>query len=109
MVTNPNNRGPGIARYLLGMGPMPPLFPEELAITQLHGALDSGIFSQLWNGEAPLQLTQAGLVHPQAIAPVVEENRNHQPADSQYITIDCSFYVCLSTCNHWQYHRKPTT
>ena len=44
MAEHPNNSHAGMAGYLLGIGPMPPLRPQDIAVAQMQQALDRGVF-----------------------------------------------------------------
>jgi hypothetical protein len=57
MALDPNNARTGVARYLLGVGPMPPPTPQDLALARLHRALDGGAFEHPWNANLPPQAT----------------------------------------------------
>jgi hypothetical protein len=53
MALDPNTACAGVARYLLGAGPMlPPT--QDLALAQLHRALNGGAFEHPWNANLPL-------------------------------------------------------
>ena len=76
----------GLARYLLGLGPMPPLRPEVVALAQICGALDRGAFEQPWPRNAnPLILALPapiqGAVHP---ADGPGGGQPHQPPEGQF-------------------------
>lgn len=50
MTANSNSAHPGVARYRLGIGLMPPdsgpLCPQDITLTQIQRALDEGAFKQ---------------------------------------------------------------
>jgi len=52
-----NNACTGVARYLLGVGPMPSSTPQDLALAQLHRALNGGAFEHPWNTNFSLLAT----------------------------------------------------
>ena len=68
MAANLNRTHPGVARYLLGIGPMPPPHPQDIAVAQIQGALNGGAFEQPWNMQPPLQAPQQLPAHPQRAA-----------------------------------------
>jgi hypothetical protein len=57
MALDPNNARAGVARHLLGAGPMPLPAPQNLVnvLAQLHRAHDGGAFEHPWNANLPLQ------------------------------------------------------
>ena len=82
MAANQSGACPGVARYLLGMGPLPPPRSQDIALAQIQGALDGGAFEQPWNMypplQAPLHLPPAHPVHTQVPVPSVEQHGRHQ-------------------------------
>jgi hypothetical protein len=53
--------------YLLGLGPMPPPCPQDIALAQMHRALNGGIFEHPWAQNVPppgLQVPQQFPAHP---------------------------------------------
>ena len=46
MAENPNHTHPGVARCLLGIGPIPPPWPQDIALACVQGALNTGTFGQ---------------------------------------------------------------
>jgi hypothetical protein len=83
MAPDPNNAAINpcteVARYLLGIGPMPPPTPQDLALARLCTALNGGAFKHPWNVDLTLQmtpLTQPGPV--QGTMPPVGRHRGTQ-------------------------------
>jgi hypothetical protein len=57
MALDPDNTRAGVAKGpLLGVGPMPPPTPQDIALARLHRALD-GAFQQPWNTNLPPHAT----------------------------------------------------
>ena len=58
----PQQRGRGVAQYLLGTGPIPPLRPEDYALAHIQAGLNNGAFEHPWHpphlrvGPAPQQV-----------------------------------------------------
>ena len=73
-----------LARYLLGLGPMPPLHPVDVALAQIYGALDRGAFEQPWNANPLIPALPAptqGAVHP---TDGPGGGQPHQPSENQF-------------------------
>ena len=68
MAANTNGARARVARYLLGMGPMPVPRPQDIALAQIQGALNRGAFEQPWNMYQPLQAPQQLPATPQGAA-----------------------------------------
>jgi hypothetical protein len=64
----PQQRGRGVAQYLLGTGPMPPLRPQDYALAHLQAGLNNGAFEHPWNHPGP-GLAPQQVLHPQPPAP----------------------------------------
>jgi hypothetical protein len=50
MTLDPNNACAEVARYLLGVGAVPPPTPQDLVLARLHGALDGGALEHPLHG-----------------------------------------------------------
>ena len=95
MADIPNPARAGLARYLIGLGPMPPPNPQDVALAQLCGALDRGMFKQPWNANLPIQAAQLPAAFPApergALPPMAEHQAGqlHQtPPEGQFF-FDC--------------------
>jgi hypothetical protein len=64
MTLDPNNACAEVARYLLGVGAVPPPTPQDLVLAWLHGALDGGALEHPWNANLRLQATPPGKSGP---------------------------------------------
>ena len=75
----------GMAGYLLGLGAMPPPRPQDIALAQMHRALNGGVFEHPWtqNAPPPIQVPQQVLpAHPtltQLAVPAGQHARGRQP------------------------------
>ena len=78
MAANPNHAHTGVARYLLGIGPMPPPRPEDIALAHLQGALDGGAFEQPLRNRHPPLPPARGNINEQVSQPEGEQRQPHR-------------------------------
>jgi hypothetical protein len=83
MAFNRSHAPPGLANYLLGIGPMPPLRPQDVAVTQMQHALDEGAFDHRWSMAPTPQGSQQPCPTPvnprRVMEPPTLQAGGHQP------------------------------